>query len=178
MSLCVLSCLTVWCLERQGLLRAPRGAPNSILGAEVPVWSWELGWLYALSTEKLHNTELWVIWGQNESYSLEDSHWALGNSSEEVGGKVGLYVILVESRVTGKDPDAGEDWRQDKGTTEDEMVGWHHRLDGHEFEQAPGVGDGQRSLACKVGHVWAIEMSGVKHILQKLLLVRRSRCPL
>ena len=35
-----------------------------------------------------------------------------------------------------------------KGTTEDEMVGWHHRLDGHEFEQAPGVGDGQGSLAC------------------------------
>ena len=45
--------------------------------------------------------------------------------------------------------DAGKDWRQEeKGTTEDEMVGWHHRLNGHEFEQAPGVGDGQRSLAC------------------------------
>ena len=47
-----------------------------------------------------------------------------------------------------KDPDAGKDWRrEEKGTTEDEMVGWHHRLDGHEFEQAPGVGDGQGSLA-------------------------------
>ena len=45
--------------------------------------------------------------------------------------------------------DAGKDWRQEeKGTTEEEMVGWHHRLNGHEFEQAPGVGDGQRSLAC------------------------------
>ena len=41
-----------------------------------------------------------------------------------------------------KDPDAGNDWRQEeKGMTEDEIVGWHHRLDGHEFEQAPGVGD-------------------------------------
>ena len=39
-------------------------------------------------------------------------------------------------------------WRQDKGTTEDEMVGWHYQLNGHEFEQAPGVGDGQGSLAC------------------------------
>ena len=40
-------------------------------------------------------------------------------------------------------------WVQEKkGTTEDEMAGWHHRLDGHEFEQAPGVGDGQGSLAC------------------------------
>ena len=48
-----------------------------------------------------------------------------------------------------KDPDAGKDWRQvEKGTTEDEMVGWHHRLDGHEFEQALGVGDGQGSLMC------------------------------
>ena len=48
-----------------------------------------------------------------------------------------------------KDPDAGQDWRQEeKVTTEDEMVGWHHRLEGHEFEQAPGVGDGQGSLAC------------------------------
>ena len=48
-----------------------------------------------------------------------------------------------------KDPDYGNDWRQEeKGTTEDEMAGWHHWLDGHEFEQAPGVGDGQESLAC------------------------------
>ena len=44
--------------------------------------------------------------------------------------------------------DAGKDWRQEKGMTEDEMVGWHHQLDGHEFEQALGVGDGQGSLAC------------------------------
>ena len=51
--------------------------------------------------------------------------------------------------LIGKDPDAGKDWRQEeKGTIEDEMVGWHHRLDGHEFEQALGIGDGQGSLAC------------------------------
>ena len=48
-----------------------------------------------------------------------------------------------------KDPDTGKDWRQEeKGKTEDGVVGWHHRLNGHEFEQAPGVGDGQGSLAC------------------------------
>ena len=48
-----------------------------------------------------------------------------------------------------KDPDAGKDWREEeKGTTEDEIVGWHHRLKGHEFEQTPGVGDGQGGLAC------------------------------
>ena len=51
--------------------------------------------------------------------------------------------------LTGKDPDAGKDWRQEeKGTTEDKMVGWHHWLNGDEFEQAPGVADGQGSLAC------------------------------
>ena len=48
-----------------------------------------------------------------------------------------------------KDPDAGKDWRrEEKGVTEDEMVGWHHQLDGHEFEQAAGVRDGQGSLGC------------------------------
>ena len=50
--------------------------------------------------------------------------------------------------LLGKDPDAEKDWRQEKGATEDEMVGWHHLLTGHEFEQAPRVGDGQGSLVC------------------------------
>ena len=50
--------------------------------------------------------------------------------------------------LTGKDPDVGKDWGKEKRTTEAEMVGWHHQLDGHEFEQALGVGDGQGTLAC------------------------------
>ena len=50
----------------------------------------------------------------------------------------------------GKDPDAGKDWRQEKGTTEYKIVGWHHWLDGHEFEQPPEVGDGQGSLDSSV----------------------------
>ena len=59
-----------------------------------------------------------------------------------------LWPPDVKSWLTGKDPDAGQDWGQEeKGRTEDEMVGWHHWLNGHEFEQAPGVGDGQRNLA-------------------------------
>ena len=49
--------------------------------------------------------------------------------------------------LIGKDPDAGKDWRLEKGMTEDDMVGWHHWVDGHEFEQALRVGDGQGSLA-------------------------------
>ena len=55
----------------------------------------------------------------------------------------------AKNQLTGKDPDAGKDCGQEeKGTTEDEMVGWHHRLDGHEFEQAAGDGEGQGSLVC------------------------------
>ena len=60
-----------------------------------------------------------------------------------------LWPPDVKNWLTGKDPDAGKDWGQEeKGTTEDEMVGWHHQLNGHEFQQALGVGDGQGSLAC------------------------------
>ena len=60
-----------------------------------------------------------------------------------------LWPPDAKNRLTGKDPDAGKDWRQEeKGMTEDEMVGWHHRLDGHEFGWTPGVGDGQGGLAC------------------------------
>ena len=60
-----------------------------------------------------------------------------------------LWPPDVKNWLHGKDSDAGKDWRrEEKGTTEDEMIGWHHRLDGHEFEQAPGDGDGQGTLAC------------------------------
>ena len=59
-----------------------------------------------------------------------------------------LWPPDAKSQLTGKHPDAGKDRRQEeKGTTEDEMVGWHHWLNGHEFEQAPEDGEGQGSLA-------------------------------
>ena len=60
-----------------------------------------------------------------------------------------LWPPEANSQLTGKDPDAGKDGGQEKkGATEDGMVGWHHRLNGHEFEQAPGDGDGQGGLVC------------------------------
>ena len=60
-----------------------------------------------------------------------------------------LFSWSVKRWLIRKDPDAGKDWRkEEKGTTEDEMVSWHDRLDGHEFEQALGDGEGQGSLAC------------------------------
>ena len=60
-----------------------------------------------------------------------------------------LWPPHAKSWLIGKDSDAGRDWGQEeKGMTEDEMAGWHHRLDGREFEWTPGVGDGQGGLAC------------------------------
>ena len=56
---------------------------------------------------------------------------------------------MQKSKLIGKDPDAGKDWGQEeKGATEEEIVGWHHRLNGHESEQTPGDGEGQGSLVC------------------------------
>jgi len=60
-----------------------------------------------------------------------------------------LWPCDENNWLTGEDPDAGKDWRwEEKGTTEDEMVEWHHWLNGHEFESTPAVGDGQGGLVC------------------------------
>ena len=60
-----------------------------------------------------------------------------------------LWLPDAKSWLIGKDPDVRKDWRwKEKGATEDEMVGWHHWLNGNEFEQPPGDGEGQRSLVC------------------------------
>ena len=72
----------------------------------------------------------------------------IGRTNVETEAQI-LWPPDVKDWLTGKDPEAGKDWRQEKkGTTEDGVVEWHHRLNGHEFEQGLGVGDGQGSLAC------------------------------
>ena len=79
----------------------------------------------------------------------KDQSWVLiGRTDTEAETPI-LWPPDAKSWLLGKDPDAGKDWGQEeKGTTEDEMVGWHHRLNGHEFGWTPGVGDGQGGLAC------------------------------
>ena len=79
----------------------------------------------------------------------ENQSWIfIGRTDAEVETPI-LWPPDAKNWLIWKDPDAGKDWSwEEKGTTEDEMVGWHHRLDGHEFEQALGVGDGQGSLVC------------------------------
>ena len=72
----------------------------------------------------------------------------IGRTDAEVETPI-LWPPDAKGWLFGKDPDAGKDWRwEEKGSTEDEMVGWHHWLNGHEFEQAIGVGDGWGGLAC------------------------------
>ena len=78
----------------------------------------------------------------------------IGKTEAEAEAPV-FWPPVGKNWLFGKDPDAGRDWRQEKkGMTEDDMVGWHHWLDGYEFEQAPEVGDGQGGLVCdsQLGH--------------------------
>ena len=93
-----------------------------------------------------------------------DQSWLfIGGIDPEAEAPI-LWPPDPKSWVIGKDSDAGKDWRQEMGTTEDEMFGWHHQLNGHEFEQALGDGEGQGKpcvlqsmLLQKVGHNWATE---------------------
>ena len=89
-----------------------------------------------------------------------------------------LWPPDAKSWLIGKDPDAGKDWGQEeKGTTEDEMVGWHYQLNGHGFRWTLGVGDGQGGLACcsswghRVGHDWATELNWTEVINHKIWFV-------
>ena len=82
-------------------------------------------------------------------HSKGDQSWVFFGRTEAKPETPILWPPHAKSWLTGKDSDAGRDWGQEeKGMTEDEMAGWHHRLDGHEFEWTPGIGDGQGGLAC------------------------------
>jgi len=107
----------------------------------------------------LREAKHWVLEKTRESpldckeiqpvHSKGDQSWVFfGNNDAEAETPV-LWPPHVKSWLIGKDSDAGKDWGQEeKGTTENEMAGWHHRLDGCEFEWTLGVGDGQGGLAC------------------------------
>ena len=82
-------------------------------------------------------------------HSKGNQSWIFIGRTDAEAETPNLWPPDGKNWLTGKDPDAGKDWGQEEmGTTEDEVFGWHHCLDGHEFEQAPVVGDGQGSLAC------------------------------
>ena len=90
-----------------------------------------------------------------------------------------LWPPNVKSWLIRKDPDAGKDWRQEeKQMTEDAMVGWHHWLNGHEFEQAPGVDEGQCSLMCAVHGIAESNMTERLNNSNNNVVVRIRLCDL
>ena len=82
-------------------------------------------------------------------HSKGDGSWVFFGRNDAKAETPVLWPPHAKSWLIGKDSDAGRDWgKEEKGTTEDEMTGWHHWLDGHESEWTLGVGDGQGGLAC------------------------------
>ena len=93
-----------------------------------------------------------------------DQSWVSTGRTDIEAETPKLWPPDAKNWLIWKDPDAGKDWRlEQKGTTEDEMVGWHHRLNGHGFAWTRGVGDGQGGLACwgsqRVRHDWVTELN-------------------
>ena len=122
------------------------------------VWMWELDY------KEIWAQKNWCFWTVVLEKTLErpldckeiqpvhpkgNPSWVfIGRTDVEAETPI-LWPPDAKSRLIGKDPDARKDWGQEeKGTTEDEMVGWHHRLDVHGFGWILGVGDGQGGLAC------------------------------
>ena len=122
------------------------------------VWMWELDYKESWALKN------WYFWTAVLEKTLEspldckeiqlvhpkgDQSWVfIGRTDVEAETPI-LWPPDVKNWFIWKDPDSGKDWRwEEKGTTEDEMVGWHHRLSGHRFGWTLGVGDGQGGLAC------------------------------
>ena len=144
------SILKTHCFTNKGLSSQSYGFSSS------HVWMWEL------DGEESWALKNWCFWtvvlektleSPLDSKEIQPVH-PKGNQPWIFIGRTDTEAPILwppdaKSWLTGKDPDAGKDWRQgEKGMTENEMVGWHHQLDGHEFEQAPGGGDGQGGLVC------------------------------
>ena len=145
--------------EKQRHCFADKGPSSQNYGFSIShVWMWELDYKESWAPK---NKCFWSVvlektlespWNCKEIKSISpkgNQAWIfIGRTDAEAKAPI-FWPPDVKNWHTGKDPDAGKDWRQEeKGTTEGEMVGWHHWLDEHEFEQALGVSNGQGSLAC------------------------------
>ena len=121
------------------------------------VWMWELNYKESWVPKN------WCFWTVVLEKTLEspldckeiqpvhpkDQSWVFTGRTDVEAETPILWPPHAKSWLIGKDPDVGKDWGQEeKGTTEDEMVGWHHRLNGHGFGWTLRVGDGQGGLAC------------------------------
>ena len=139
------------CIKKQRLLCCQSPSSQSYGFSSSRLWFWELdhkkGWVpknwcfwiwcwRRLFESPLDSTEIKAV------YPKGNQSWIFtGRTDAETQAPI-LRPHDAKSSLIGKDPDAGKYWRQEeKGTTENEMIGWHHLLNGHKFEQAPGVGD-------------------------------------
>ena len=142
------------------------------------VWIWEFdhkeGWAlknWCIWTMVLEKTlEIPLGWEEIQPVNPKGNHsWIFIVKTDAEAEAPVLSPPDLKSWLIRQDPDAGKDWRkEEKGTTEGKMVGWHHRVNEREFEQIPGDGEGQRSLVCgspggsqRVGHDWVTEQRGL-----------------
>ena len=127
--------------------------------AAFKMWCYDLGW----SSGESWAPKDWCFWTVVLEKTLERpldckeiqpvhpkgaQSWVFIGKTDAEAETLVLWPPHAKNWLIGKDSDAGRDWGQEKGTTEDEMAGWHHWLDEHESEWTPGVGDGQGGLAC------------------------------
>ena len=120
-------------------------------------------WMWEVDCKESWTLKNWCFWTVVLEKTLEssldckeiqpvhpkwDQSWVFFGRNDVEAETPILWPPDVKSWLIGKDPDAGKDWGQEKGTIEHEMVGWHHWLNGHGFGWTPGVGDGQGGLAC------------------------------
>ena len=148
----------------------------------VCLWMWELDYKESWAPKN------WCFWTMVLEKTLEspldckeiqpvhpkgDQSWVfIGRTDAEAESPI-LWPPHVKSWLIGKDPDAGRVWGQEeKGITEDEMAGWHHRLNGHEFAQAPGAGDGQEAWRATVHGVskswtWPSNWTDLIHVYMR-----------
>ena len=127
-------------------------------------FSSSLVWMWELNHKESWALKNWCFWTVELEKTLEspldckdiqpvhskrNQSWIFFGRTDAEAETPILWPPDAKNWLIWKDPDPGKDWRQEeKGTTEDEMVWWHHQLDGHEFEHTPGVGEGQGSLEC------------------------------
>ena len=143
-------------------LQAPSGVGQTAEPPHPRPWLFQAApnqWLTEADIERL-----WYFWNVVLEKTVEGSldykeiklvnpkgnqPWIFTGRADAEAEAPKLWPPDAKSQLIRKDPNAGKDWREDgKGMTEDKMIGWYHRLNGHEFEQAPGDGEGQGNLAC------------------------------
>ena len=158
-------------IKKQRHYFADKGPSSQSYGFSSSEWMWELDykeswalktWCFDLWCWRRLLRVPWTARRSNQSNLKEISpEYPLEGLMLKL--KPQYLATWCEELTTGKDSDDGKDWRQEKGMTEDKMVGWHHQFNGHEFEQTLGDGEGQGSLACcspwgrRVGHDWMTE---------------------